>query len=579
MWRSRDRAQNAPMRWRRLAGPVFLVTAWCVAVALVGPRGDFPLSDDWAFAHASRSLCRGDGLDLLPWTGASLLLQAAYGAVLCWLFGSSYEVLRASSLILGAAGLLAFYDLVRRLGAPRSQATAAAALLAANPLYFNLSFTFMTDLPFAVLALMSAAAYARGLSRQRPSALFSGGALAAAALLVRQHGIFIAAAAAAAALLAAGVPLRTRVRNAACAALLPLIAAAAYVVWIASGLGVPQAVHNKVSEATSTPLLGIGNAAFRGLVTLGFLLAPLAVASRPHGARERRIAIAATAVLGAVALFLYLREGALMFYLTNVLYDLGVGCVTLRDAFFLAMDRLPRAGIALRLPLTAASVVSAGILIARWSTLVKRLRDPLTSFVLLAFVLSALGSLAQSAYYFDRYLIAIAPLGLAAAVAARPGTVSGRAAWLLTALMALFSVAGTHDWMEWNRARWSLLDALEAHGVAATSIDGGMEYNAERLAARLRTSPSDVAVKPGQPQSVRSWWWVVDDEWIVSFGPLDGYSIAQQRPWTRWLPPRDDRVLLLHRISRFARNEPADDSQSSGGDVPAGTRSSTDGPR
>ncbi len=106
------------MRWRWLAGPLFLVTAWFAAVALVGPAGDFPLSDDWAFAHASRSICRNGTLDLLPWTGASLLFQAAYGALLCRLFGPSYEVLRASTLVLGAAGLPVFYCLLRRLGAP-----------------------------------------------------------------------------------------------------------------------------------------------------------------------------------------------------------------------------------------------------------------------------------------------------------------------------------------------------------------------------------------------------------------------------------------------------------------------------
>ena len=502
------------MRWRWLAGPLFLVTAWFAAVALVGPAGDFPLSDDWAFAHASRSICRNGTLDLLPWTGASLLFQAAYGALLCRLFGPSYEVLRASTLVLGAAGLPVFYCLLRRLGAPPPRATAVAALVAAGPIYFNLSFTFMTDLPFAVLALMSAAAYARGLSRNDRADLLAAGALAAASLLVRQHGIFIAAAAGPAALLAADLPLRRRAGNAACAVGLPLAAAAAYAAWIVMGLGVPQAVHNKVSEAASTPLLEIGNAAFRGVVTVGFLLAPVGLTSIPAGLRERRIAAAAAALLTGLALFLYLREGAVMFYLTNVLYDLGVGCVTLRDSFFLAMERLPRAGLGLRLPLSALSIISASLLIARWSSLMfgsdseraPWLRDPAKAFVLLAFVLSAVGSLAQSAYYFDRYLIAIAPLGLAAAVAARPQARSGAASLALTALMALFSLAGTHDWMEWNRARWKLLENLEARGVDASSIDGGMEYNAERLAARLRTSPSDAAVKPGQAPSVKSWW-------------------------------------------------------------------------
>ncbi|MBI5505632.1 MAG: glycosyltransferase family 39 protein, partial [Deltaproteobacteria bacterium] len=513
---------------RRLAGPFFLVIAWCAAVALVGPRGNFPLSDDWAFAHAARSLCHGGGLDLLPWTGASVIFQAAYGAMLCRLFGSSYEVLRASTLVLGASGVAVFYCLLRRLGAAPAAATAGAGVVAAGPLYFNLSFTFMTDLPFAVTALMATSAYARGLSRNSRSDLLAASCLAAASLLIRQHAVFIAAAAAAAALLPGAPGLRRRAGNALCAAGPAFVAAVAYAAWIVSGLGVPDAIHHKVNEAASTPLLEIGNAAFRGLVTVGFLLAPVGLTLAPSGASEKRIAATTAAALTSLALFLYLREGASMFYLTNVLYDLGVGCVTLRDQFFLAMNDLPRAGPALRLPATALSIASASLLVARWSSLLvgehasaaKRLGDPVKVFVLLAFAASFVGSLAQAAYYFDRYLIAIAPLGLAAAVAARPRWRSSIASGSLTALMALFSIAGTHDWMEWNRARWDLLQSLEARGVQATSIDGGMEYNAERLAARLRTSPSDAAVRPGQPPSVKSWWWVVDDEWIVSFGTL-----------------------------------------------------------
>ena len=40
---------------------------------------------------------------------------------------------------------------------------------------------------------------------------------------------------------------------------------------------------------------------------------------------------------------------------------------------------------------------------------------------------------------------------------------------------------------------------------------------------------------------------MLDDEWIVSFGPLDGYAIAQRNQWQRWLPPGNSEVLLLHR--------------------------------
>ncbi|HYC00258.1 MAG TPA: glycosyltransferase family 39 protein [Candidatus Limnocylindrales bacterium] len=528
---------------------------WLAAVLAVGPSGNFPLSDDWAYAHAARSICQDGPLDLLPWTGASLLFQAGYGALLCQLFGPSYEIFRASTLLLGAAGMALVFAAARRAGASAAAAALAAAVVGSCPVYLNLSFTFMTDVPFAVFALLAAWAYIRGLEHQATTQLLLGAAAASASLLIRQHGIFVAAAASAAALLIPAQPMSQRLRLAICAGMLPAVTLGAYVGWIATGHG-PLAVQNKISEATGVSLLEIGDAKFRALVTLGFFLLPWTVMLRPRDRLERIIVATSVVVLGLLALFLYLRDGSLMFYLTNVAYDLGVGSVTLRDAFFLALDRLPRVGPLLGVPLTLVSIVSAALLLGRLAATVRHVREPVPAFLLFAFALTFAGSLLQSAYYFDRYLVPIVPLALLATLAAGSVARVSATAVACTAAMAAFSVAGTHDWMEWNRARWKLLTALEQRGVPPTQIDGGMEYNAERLAARLRTAPSDAQARPGQPSSVKSWWWVVDDRYVVAFGPLDGYRQIDARSYRRWLPPGRGHVLLLERESVTGHRHP-----------------------
>ena len=47
------------------------------------------------------------------------------------------------------------YFLLRRLGASRGLAVLGALLLGFNPIYFALSFTFMTDVPFTALVVVS----------------------------------------------------------------------------------------------------------------------------------------------------------------------------------------------------------------------------------------------------------------------------------------------------------------------------------------------------------------------------------------------------------------------------------------
>jgi hypothetical protein len=542
-----------------------VLAVWLAAVLAIGIGGDFPLSDDWAYAHAARSLCEGRGLELLPWTGASLVLQAIYGAAACKIAGGSYETFRLTTLALSAAGIAVFFALLRELGARPAVAAAGALSLALSPIWLNLSFTFMTEVPFGTLALLSVWLYVRGLRSGSRAWLVAASVAAAAAFLVRQHGIFVAAAAALVVLLpragrdtgaadadAAPGDRNGRIADAVAAFALPLVVAALYSLWAASDAA-PLALRNKIGEATGVSVVTMLDAKFRAVATLGFLLLPWAAALRLDRTGRRVFVVAAT-LLGGVAIFAWLHGGAAMFYLTNLLADSTVGPLTTRDTQFLGRPLGPELGAAWTLVLTAASLASAAALVAAlvsvvWSAAPRILRDRAATFCFVALALSFGGSLLQAHYYFDRYLIVVAPLFVAVLVAARVPLVFGVPSAALLAALSLYAVAGTHDWLAWNRARWSLLTGLEASGVPADRIDGGFEYNAERLAARLATSPSDAEARRGQAATSKSWWWVVDDEWVVAFGQLDGYGEASSQAWSRWLPPRPERMVLLRRTT------------------------------
>src|SRR5205823_3783658 len=124
------------------------------------------------------------------WSSATFVLQAYWGALFAQLFGFSHSVLRASTLLLGALGVLAFYLLLRDL-LDRRRALLGALLLLANPLYVHLSYTFLTDIPFLTLALCALVCYVRALRGARFAAgwLVAGSALAGGAYLVRQLGL------------------------------------------------------------------------------------------------------------------------------------------------------------------------------------------------------------------------------------------------------------------------------------------------------------------------------------------------------------------------------------------------------
>ncbi len=533
---------------RAPAKAIATVLVGALAISLVvGIRGEFPLSDDWSYAFATRSLCEEGHLRLLPWTGASLVLQAWYGAALCSIFGFSFAVLRASTVALAVSGAIASLLLLRALGVRGRALALGTSVVALNPLYVNLSFSFMTDVPFAVAALWAGYGYVRALQRRSVSLLAAGSLLASAAILIRQHGIFIALAAALAAGLATDRPARERLRGAAAAIALPAVTFVAFHVWLFFLHGAPSGYTNKIGEARGVHLAGAVNCAFRGLEYLGLLLSPIVVSLSPRSAGRRIATVAAVVLLTALAVLLYLREGALMFYLSNVLYDLGVGPLSLRDTLFLGQLPPLHVGPLLQVPLTAIATLATGALVVAWVCACVRRQAPERAFVAFCSALLFAGTLLHTRYYFDRYLLVVIPFLVAAVLLdAPPGRREGLGI-ALAAVLAWYSVAGTHDYLAWNRARWSALDALSAAGVPATEIDGGLEFNAWHLAAELDRWPSDEEARRGQSESRRSWWWVVDDRFVVAFRPLAGYTVRADVPFARWLVPGRGHVLMLER--------------------------------
>ena len=239
--------------------------------------------------------------------------------------------------------------------------------------------------------------------------------------------------------------------------------------------------------------LVIGNLVFRAVEYLGLSLLPLAVVATTFVARARPLrALVATAGLGAVAAFLYLREGVLMPYLPNLVYDFGLGALTLRDTLFLGMPPPVALGAPMRLPLTVVATVTSAAVLACWTAVSRRPRTVEAAVVSLALLLLFAGTLLHTRYYFDRYLLPLLPFAAALTAAAIESVraprqrVIGATALLAAVAGAWFSVAGTHDYLAWNHARYALLDELMAEGVEPARIDGGMEFNALASGERLR---------------------------------------------------------------------------------------------
>ncbi|MBI4558204.1 MAG: glycosyltransferase family 39 protein [Candidatus Hydrogenedentes bacterium] len=570
------RAIAAPKHPSFLAGlapSLILLAAWSAMTVVTNPIGDFPLNDDWAFGRPVKTLLEEGRVEFTGWMSMTLIAQVLWGALFGWPFGFSFTALRISTLTLGFVGIWSTYGLLREAGADRRTATFGALLVAVCPLYFALSHTFMTDVPFFAVGMLALWLFARGLRRDRAVEWVAAVGLMCIAVLIRQFGFALAVT------FAFGLAVRYgRTRRSIALATIPIIASAlcygAFMMWLKSGPGVPELYGAQYPSPASLFTLDFWFRAAFNLATIplyvGLFLGPwlLFLPSPPITLRGSAAwQAAATFLMGAIV-ELVLSVTAidtvvprLMPLRGNVFINFGIGPALLHDTYFLNLPNHPRAPLWIWTLVTLASLVGA-VRLFRYAGLnfaglpaVFRRADSLHHewfHVVIAVCATLYCLLLLIAPRFDRYVIFLLPLVMilvARVQRASPGSLNSSnpaaarrvaIAWLGLLLFGWFSIAGTHDYLAWNRVRWNTLRQLLADGtITSKTIDAGVEFHGwydyrDRHLAEVG----------------KSWWWVEDDGYILTLGPVSGYQNIREYPYSRWLPGPEGRLYLMRRRTK-----------------------------
>ncbi|PVX82246.1 glycosyltransferase family 39 protein [Paraburkholderia unamae] len=556
---------------RDYAAILLPVAIWLVAVIAADPRGNIPLNDDWSYALTVRTLLETGQFTPGGYTSMTLIGQTLWGALFCLPFGFSYTALRISTIVAGAIGLGAFALLLQDAGCDRRKTIAATLVLGFNPIWLVLSVSFMTDIQFAAYSIVATMFFCRFLRTRKTGVLLAAIVFALAAVSVRQLGLNLAMAMCAALLLESRKDKRAIALSASGVAA-SVAFLVGFVFWLHARDAVP-AMASAPTDSFGRSLASLHTFAMkleqfaRGiLVHMGWFLCPVLLWRAPqmiaqykqqrHG---RRILIGA-AVFGLVwfGLMAAVRPLPLDWVTIN---DGGLGPVRLHSApgTLPGPAPLPKA---FWLLMTFIAVGGATLMLLELGLVVRSLLNALRkrqfdgAATLRAFLLfNAVIYLAPLfvAGYFDRYLLvptfallALFTIEWQGAASAEPTEKArkgmrtyGAAAMFALVLTGAYGVAGTHDYMSWNRARWSLLDTLLNRGVKPAQIDGGEEFNGTYL------------YDPNYVESpTKSFWWVIDDEYLVQFGGQDGYHTVASVDVDGWLPNFRTQLLALRRDPR-----------------------------
>lgn len=425
----------------------------------------FPFNDDWAFVFPVEHWMRYGSLRLSQGGSPTLLFQVLWGRLFCVPFGFSFDALRISTLVLAVAGILAFRETLRALGASRGASLAGALLLLFNPLFFLLSQSFMTDVPALSLMLLSGWAFVEGARQERDLWFVVGGVLSGLAYLVRQTGV----APAIAGFVWILVERRRAWRRLAAAALPPLAAIAAHAAWLGAS-GSPFALRSYFFAATlahlSHPRIFLDHLLARlggATLYLGIFLAPLSTIAP----LRRRGTLILVAALGA--LWLILIAAHIPPQTGNTIGRFGLGTCSM------GLDCAYKAAGVFGFPwlwilLTFLAPPALGVLFWRLDR-PKGISLLYAGGLLLAFAITLPGR-----DYYDRYYLPLFP-AVIALVVGRVEFQWRRFAPLLCAIVA-WSVLGTWDCLAWNQARWRGGYQLAAEGIDPKQIENGIDWDA-----------------------------------------------------------------------------------------------------
>lgn len=525
---------------------ILLFLFFVLLIIIVNPLGDFPINDDWRYAYPVMSWLETGSISMSDDFAPTILLQVIWAYLFSLPFGEfSFTTLRFSVLILAFLGIGFFYRTTLALTSSKKIAFFGAIILLLNPLYFNLSFSFMTDVPFlfTCLATMFAMYFYFKKEEKRYLIFIIFGSVAS--FLIRQPGILFLP------VLGLMILLKKIDKSSILFFVsMLLISAATYLSFDIflkplmkiekAYVPVTQLFYDYFLENPLNFVLEIFKKLVKTIIYIGFFSLPILPfifrKIKSVGGLNKKVILPLLVFNLGLLFFLHSIEKIFPFG-GNIMYNFGLGPELLKDTYTLELASTPRLPIwVMYLFNFIGQIVGCWIMILMVKTY-HSISVLQKKFFLFLFLLNATYlPLMSITSFYDRYLLltfASVFLYLMLFVDLKLQNVFYV---LPIVLMSYFAVAGTRDYLSWQRTKLEAFHFLEKEKIDLKKIDAGFELNGWYNFQEGWESPDHL-----------SFWWVNDDEYIISFGKIDGYKVFKEYSFWSTLHFQRQDILILKR--------------------------------
>jgi hypothetical protein len=533
--------------------PLLLLGIWIVAIFLVHPTGEFPLNDDWAYAKVVETFAKQGHWEIHPWGVMTLIGHILWALPFVKTFGYSFLVLRSSILVLGFVGIACNYWIFRHFQLTPLLSFLTALLVTFNPIYFSLSYTFMTDISSYAFSSLAILFFLREFENRKRSNYLLAIVFSAFAVLIRQPGILYPFAFG---FVSFFTPKEKKNMLYSLAPFLLVLFTYCFYDMYLKYLMDPTMRHSNKSAAfvvdimsdLGSVLIELGFHFAKTGLYIGLFLLPLSfvVLPRSQTFQKNKILFFSTLVTlsSILVLLLYWKGKEMPFGVGNVLTNAGVGAELLYKTtnpldFPLYVWRVAEFISFLSISILCVFVFEQVVKAKKEGVLFKN-----KAFWFSLFCTGFHGLIMFPFYYYDRYSLPVELLFLLCLFSFR---VEFKFSWtikIVSFLMVLFyaaySILGTSTYFNWNRARWEAYRYLVAEkGVSIKRIDAGAEVN-----GTFNYDPDFILTSGTE----KSFWWVDEVDYVITFGKAKGYVVEKSFPFRNDLRGKQGAISVCKKI-------------------------------
>lgn len=517
---------------------------------IINPIGEFPLNDDWAYSKSVLNYLNSGQIQPSSWQGFPDLPRLFISAAFCKLFGFSFTLLRFVTIGTFLTVIFVFYRNLKTLGINPSLRLGLLLLLAFNPLSLNLCNTYMSDVFQLLLTLICFQFMLLFLKTGKSIYFFSFTAVSLLATLNRQISLVLP--------LAFGIAYffissenKKRVLFSSIPVLINYFVLFAYEHWAQSENILPGNYYiqfnNIISAVTHPSVLTCKKIAYyfiTSTISLGLFILPFTINNiKLHitGLFKNRISVVLFSGYIVLIILKLILSGKYFPFVGNIFYHLGAGPIMLNG---FNTDELPQLSLISAIIYSLFSFIGGISFAAAFYSILNNIKNKrndyscISGYIFVLLLLLYLLPLCFS-YANDRYLLLLLPFFFIAYILSYNYSIQLKSFLLVFIPVFYFSFSSAFNYLSINKARARAAShLLNELSIKPDQIDGGFEFNGWYL------SGINSNYDPGHKGQ---WWWVDNDDYVISPVKLNGYSVESEYKFSALPPFNFSKVCVLKR--------------------------------